>query len=518
MSIGWFANPLTLTPSDPIVEAFKPEVKVQHKEVDLSFRPSMSQSSLTIQPDPPLASLVNQLRQNAVIQKSNHDISLIIQVNRAMKAQNLPLAELLLRRKLTASEIQNGRVTSLRAKNSPIDKVEVLKMQIAAERMKQEQLHELFKKLKPRDVPAIITKLFTSTSTETSDLDGLNEDDLETVKDEEEERTSTQVTILESLGDETVLVSSQPTESVLRPTDEVSVSSPPDLSGYDSMKDSELKPIMVELREEYPWLVERGELLSNLSGSKLNKVQRIKEVQMNPMGLTSADVQGERGLTRNQELARKLQMTQIPGVLKILTDSRDMTPKVLDAAVTSAIGVFNANRKRPQPVIKQKGKGINSGLRQVKYPEDYVPLGKRYFINAKKLKNGVFSLIHPSGQKPSWVNNTGLSSQVKQLLLSYLNNEPLDISTLEGKEKRWFTTVWEKAGLAPQKQTLETIERPKFTKKFATNRLKVLIGEIEAGNNSDIIVEELKNLAQKMNDRGWLCDKLLELVEKAVSD
>ena len=88
--------------------------------------------------------------------------------------------------------------------------------------------------------------------------------------------------------------------------------------------------------------------------------------------------------------------------------------------------------------------------------------------------------------------------------LSYLNNEPMDIMSLTPEENEYLRFVWTYAKIAkPVHKTPTYKTKPKqyVSKKDLQTRIKVLLGEFSAGNDSPEIFKELnskiKTLMQK---------------------
>jgi hypothetical protein len=55
------------------------------------------------------------------------------------------------------------------------------------------------------------------------------------------------------------------------------------------------------------------------------------------------------------------------------------------------------------------------------------------------------------------------------------------------------------------------------TKKDMADRIQLLLGEMSAGNDNPLILKELKELKEKMYDRGWLSLGDLKTLEQLIA-
>ena len=153
----------------------------------------------------------------------------------------------------------------------------------------------------------------------------------------------------------------------------------------------------------------------------------------------------------------------------------------------------------------KEGKGLAPKKKSdaPKNPDDYRGFGPRFFINTKKLKSGEFSLCHPSGQKPMNIRNANLTPALRELVEAYLEGAPMDTSSLSDEERRWYTFIWEECKLK-RKPKLPIGEKKSFTKKWCQSRWRVLVGQVESGNDSPQIITELEELVDNMERRNYL--------------
>jgi hypothetical protein len=175
------------------------------------------------------------------------------------------------------------------------------------------------------------------------------------------------------------------------------------------------------------------------------------------------------------------------------------------------------NIEKAEAQIKEGklGKGLDVPMKKSDAPRDpsqYKRFGPRFFINTKKLKNGEFSLCHPSGQKPNIIRNAKLTPALKEVVQNVPDGAPNDTSHLTPQEMEWYRYIWDECKLAPAKPDLPIRPKRYLTMKSAKQRAKVLVGEVVAGNDSPLIIKELEELVQAMDMRGWLgADELAKL-------
>lgn len=145
---------------------------------------------------------------------------------------------------------------------------------------------------------------------------------------------------------------------------------------------------------------------------------------------------------------------------------------------------------------------------RVKAVRDWVPFGK-FVLDLTKLKaQHVFCLAYPvSKQKPEFIKNAEISRPLLDCVHSYLAGEPMDTSVLTDAEKEWMHYVWEKAlGIKPKTSVLRITTKKVPSKKELLLRLKIALGEIEAGNDNPLLIVEMRDVMKRLEFRGWLSD------------
>ena len=144
-----------------------------------------------------------------------------------------------------------------------------------------------------------------------------------------------------------------------------------------------------------------------------------------------------------------------------------------------------------------------NGISEKKWKAGWRQFGPRFLINEKKLKNdSVLSFIYPNtGQKPARLKTQPLSPEMQAAFLAYLNNEPMDTLSLTPEEQEYMKFVWTYTKMAkPVHKTPTYTMKPKpyTTKKEIQGRIKVLLGEFAAGNDSPKIFTEMKGLVKRL--------------------
>jgi ribosomal protein L10 len=127
-----------------------------------------------------------------------------------------------------------------------------------------------------------------------------------------------------------------------------------------------------------------------------------------------------------------------------------------------------------------------------------------------------FSLVYRgSGSKSQSIRNVIVSRALKDCILQFIDGDQMDTQELDQEERDWLKQIWIKAGLIkskPSELKTKVVPSPYISKKMALDRLKVIIGEVNAGNDSLLLLKELKILADKMHVRGWIeKDDLLKI-------
>jgi hypothetical protein len=158
----------------------------------------------------------------------------------------------------------------------------------------------------------------------------------------------------------------------------------------------------------------------------------------------------------------------------------------------------------------QIAKPLRYGLGMVKPPkvgkgveaprsEPYKTFGK-YLIHIPSLEENVANFKYPSRATIPHIKRKQISNDytdfLKDLMISSKMNEK-DFNRLCDAEKEHFSTVTKGAGLSE----MFKVKPPKQNKKDL-ERYELLIGEFKAGNNSPVMLKELRALIIKFMDEG----------------
>ena len=92
---------------------------------------------------------------------------------------------------------------------------------------------------------------------------------------------------------------------------------------------------------------------------------------------------------------------------------------------------------------------------------------------------------------------------------------PMDTMDLSDEEEDWLKFVWTKAKLIKPKQTKLVMQYS--SKSEMLNRMKVLLGETDAGNDNPALLQEMELLANKLAVKGYITPVYLASVKKLVA-
>jgi len=233
-----------------------------------------------------------------------------------------------------------------------------------------------------------------------------------------------------------------------------------------------------QLRAKHNWLKTKGTgILSNLKGDKDVLRRKIE------MAETAVDEARDR-----QAEARK----------KILEEADDV--------LLSPSSGLPADVPLPSP---QGGIGtgrIFTGLTRKKNEQDFVRWNDRFVINLKKLKDrGFFNLYYPnSGQPHNQIRAATLTPALKEIVLAYLKGEPQDTTGLSPEELKWLKMIWTMSGVTKPAPKLRIAPKLYTGKADLRERLKVLMGELLAGNDNPEVTREMTNVCDKLEAKQWL--------------
>jgi len=194
----------------------------------------------------------------------------------------------------------------------------------------------------------------------------------------------------------------------------------------------------------------------------------------------------------------------------------------------SNVDVWYAAIKKANEAIVEENKKklagqptVGTGIRQKKMRADWGKFGERFLINMDKFKRGIFALGYATTrQPPHWARGgIELTKPLKSVIQAFLDGEPLDLSELNEQEKAWITHIWTNAkivkGKVPSYGMMKTKQLK--TKQDMIDRIDVLLGIQAAGNDSPLILKELRELKEKMYDRGWISAADLKKLEQLIA-
>jgi hypothetical protein len=242
-----------------------------------------------------------------------------------------------------------------------------------------------------------------------------------------------------------------------------------------------------QLRAKHNWLKTKGTgILSNLKGDKDVLRRKIE------MAETAVDEARDR-----QAEARK----------KILEETDDvlLSPS---SGMPSYVPLPSPSPEVPLP-LNQSAKGVGSiftGLTRKKNEQDFVRWNDRFVINLKKLKDrGFFNLYYPnSGQPHNQIRAATLTPALKDIVLAYLKGEPQDTTGLSPEELKWLKMIWTMSGVTKPAPKLRIAPKLYTGKADLRERLKVLMGELLAGNDNPELTREMTNVCDKLEAKQWL--------------
>ena len=148
---------------------------------------------------------------------------------------------------------------------------------------------------------------------------------------------------------------------------------------------------------------------------------------------------------------------------------------------------------RGKGLVRKVGRGISPPKEEM----SHIQFGK-HLIHLNNLNKGILSLHHKSGGKVINVPSQPISDDFKDYLITVLQKSPhivKDFSRLNNKEKRLFEKISVGAGIFHKlglKQSHDDI----------LDRYNILLGEFEAGNNSNELIKELRSIVIRFIDDG----------------
>jgi len=154
---------------------------------------------------------------------------------------------------------------------------------------------------------------------------------------------------------------------------------------------------------------------------------------------------------------------------------------------------------------KKKGGSANFSARRIKIGKGLSPMEKepihkefgKYIINMRQLKSGYLNLKHPSGSQIPSIPTVEVSKNYREFVLDVLENSKVNqrhYDILTNPEKAHFTNITKKAKLF---DVLDFKAEENEEEKKDLERLELLFGEYNAGNDNPKMIKECKALIKK---------------------
>lgn len=223
----------------------------------------------------------------------------------------------------------------------------------------------------------------------------------------------------------------------------------------------------------------------------------IKQGSINPSEIQWGDAKSKSGLKRGN-----FNSTNIPQLVKKAYEE----PPALEPEVSKMGG--KGLRKRGRPVIHGTGvKVIYSRVpkvdnsKKVEKVPSYIEFGK-HLLNQHNLARGILHIRRRSGNILKDLPKQAIGGQLKKVLITLTGTGTPsfeDINELNTHEKEVLNKVVKHCSI-DQRLFVPTPDKTKEEQDI--NRLKILSGEITAGNNNPQIVKELKTLLLRLKNSG----------------
>ncbi len=143
--------------------------------------------------------------------------------------------------------------------------------------------------------------------------------------------------------------------------------------------------------------------------------------------------------------------------------------------------------------------GLKSGKVKSPYYSNYEPNFGKLHLMENSLKKNQLTIYRPFS-KITVASKTGISPLLKKMILDIQNTlefEQKDYENLEGDEKRIIEIIIRSQKDMKNYNIQALIDQDDYKTK---KRLEILVGQVNAGNNSKLIREEMKALLKKLYD------------------
>jgi hypothetical protein len=155
-----------------------------------------------------------------------------------------------------------------------------------------------------------------------------------------------------------------------------------------------------------------------------------------------------------------------------------------------------------------------------KHNEDWVRFGPRYLINKRKLRDSnELALVYPNGCKPNLIRNQTLSEDLKECIMQYLNGDIMETMNLTPHETTYLKWIWANTGMPNKGKPAVYKMLPKYVGPVSgmKERLKVLIGEVTAGNDNSALMIEVRELKNKLTTAGALTESEISKLDTFIN-
>lgn len=145
------------------------------------------------------------------------------------------------------------------------------------------------------------------------------------------------------------------------------------------------------------------------------------------------------------------------------------------------------------------GSGLTGGKVKSPYYSSYSPNFGNLHLMENSLKKNQLTIYRPYS-KITVASKSGISPLLKKMILDIQNTlefDERDYQNLEGDEKRVIERIIRSQKEMKNYNIQALIDKDDFT---AKKRLDILVGQVNAGNNSKLIREEMKALLKKLFD------------------
>jgi hypothetical protein len=223
----------------------------------------------------------------------------------------------------------------------------------------------------------------------------------------------------------------------------------------------------------------------------------IKKGSIDPKEIQWGDARNKSGLQRGN-----FNSTNIPQLVKKAYEE----PSALEPDISKMGGTGLRKRGRPRLI---HGTGVKYNPRipkvdtshKVEKVPSYIEFGK-HLLNQHNLSKGILHIRRRSGNILKDVPKQAIGGQLKKVLITLTGSgSPSfeDINELNTHEKEVLNKVVKHCSI-DQRLFVPTPDKTKEEQDL--NRLKILSGEITAGNNNPQIVKELKTLLLRLKNSG----------------